>query len=226
MSERAKIADVKIDIRIEDLLGPLGYTDSSGVKPSIMDQIVSETERCIDVMTGKAIYRRCEFSHGRGAIEVDGKSIEDETLQSSLEGASALAVAVCTVGPKIDEIVSECFDRGDYFTGMIADVVGARAVEDVAHKCVNLICADAGELALSVSGRISPGYGKWDTSGQRPLFELLDPSPIGVSLNEHCMMEPKKSISFVAPLAPGEPGHVERPPCLACDFKDCAYRRK
>ncbi len=228
MSRQPKIAEVDFSVSIEDLLGPLGYPDPDSVQPAIMEQIVAATERCSGAMTGKAIFSCSEFSRvtGRGAIEIDGKTIVDETLSGSLGGARALAVAVCTVGPEIDKIIEECFDGGDYLEGMIADVVGNRAVEDVANKCAGLICAEARELDLSAGRQISPGYGAWDTSGQRPVFEMLDPAPIGVSLNEYCMMSPKKSISFVAPLIEGEPRNVDRPPCHGCNFKNCSYRRK
>ena len=228
MSKPPKIAEVDFSVSIEDLLGPLGYSDPGSVKPAIMEQIVAATDRCLGVMTGKAIFSLSEFSRvtGRDAIEVGGKTIVDEELSDSLKSASALAVAVCTVGPEIDKVIEDSFGAGDYLEGMIADVVGNRAVEDVANKCARLICAEARELNLSAGSQISPGYGAWDTSGQRPVFEMLDPAPIGVSLNEHCMMSPKKSISFVAPLVKGEPQGVDRPPCHGCGFKNCSYRRK
>ncbi len=228
MSEWPSINDVDIGVRVEDLLGPLGYAEGDAVQPSIMEQIVSESERCTESMTGKAIYTCSEFTRitGRDEIRVGGKTISDKTLADSLEGARSFAVAVCTVGPEIDKIIEEHFKRGDYLQGMIADVTASRAVENVAAQCGTLICAEAGRLDLWASGRISPGYGKWDTSGQRPVFELLDPSPIGVSLNDYCMMEPKKSISFIVPFVEGEPDREEEPPCHACDFKNCGYRRK
>jgi hypothetical protein len=228
MSQPPKIAEIDFSVTIEDLLGPLGYSDPENVTPAIMEQLVAATERCSGVMTGKAIFSLSEFKPGSGcgAIEVGGKEIVDEELSGSLKGAKALAVAVCTVGPEIDKIIADGFDGGDYLEGMIADVVGNRAVEDVAHKCARLICAEAKELDLSTGSQISPGYGSWDTSGQRLVFEMLDPAPIGVSLNEQCMMSPKKSISFVAPLVEGEPQNVDRPPCHGCGFKNCSYRRK
>jgi hypothetical protein len=226
--KQPKTADVDFTVHIDDFLGPLGYPNKDNVRPEIMEQIISETSRCREAMTGKAIYTCLDFNQiaGRDAVEINGATITDKILVDSLDGARALAVAVCTVGSEIDSIIEECFNGGDYLTGMIADVAGNRAVEDVAHKCARLICAEARELDLSTSKQISPGYGKWDTSGQRPVFELLDPSPIGVSLNEYCMMEPKKSVSFVVPLVEGDVPEEERPPCHGCDFKNCSYRRK
>jgi cobalamin-dependent methionine synthase I len=63
-------------------------------------------------------------------------------------------------------------------------------------------------------------------SGQRVVFSLLDPSPIGVSLNDHCMMQPKKSVSFVLALGENETTYEDRPPCHGCGFPNCSYRRK
>jgi len=94
MSSRPRISEVDINIRIEDLLGPLGYSDMENVQPSIMDRITSESGRCVDLMTGKAIYSCLEFSRidGRNAIEIDGKIIDDETLIGSLDGAKAQGI--------------------------------------------------------------------------------------------------------------------------------------
>ncbi len=228
MSQQINTVEPDFSIEIEDLLGPLGYSDVDSIKPAIMDQILSEAEQCREAMEGKAVYSLLDFSRlpARDAIEVEGETIEDETLVGALEGAKALAVAVCTVGPKIDKIIEKHFDGGDYLRGMIADVVGNRAAESVAHNCAGLICSEARVLDLSTARQISPGYGKWDTSGQRPVFKMMDPSPIGVSLNDQCMMEPKKSVSFVVPLVKGEVQPDDRPPCHGCDFKNCSYRRK
>ncbi|NQU07650.1 MAG: Vitamin B12 dependent methionine synthase activation subunit, partial [Candidatus Abyssubacteria bacterium] len=65
-----------------------------------------------------------------------------------------------------------------------------------------------------------------DVNGQRPVFSLLDPSPIGVSLNDHCMMTPKKSVSFVIPLVEGKAQREEGRRCEDCGYVDCSYRRK
>jgi hypothetical protein len=219
---------IEIDIRIEDLLGPLGYGDSQSVKPAIMDQIVSEVARCSESMSGKAMYLCSGFRRVKDsdAIEVDGVTIEDQTLIGSLDGAAFFAVAVCTVGAAIDQRIDEHFRSGDYLQGMIADVVGNRAVESVAEQCAALICAKMSEKGISASSRLSPGYGKWDVRGQHAVFSLLDPSSIGVSLNEYCMMQPNKSISFVIPLVEGEFRRDARPLCAECGFRNCAYRRK
>lgn len=227
MSEWPKVSDIDITINTDDLLGPLGYKTAADVPPSIMHTITEEVERCRGMIEGKSIHALMEFKHidGANAIHVNGLTIEDGYLVSLLDGSTAFAIAVCTIGPTIDKFIDGCFGKGDFLTGMIADVIGNRAVENVSHTCARLICMEASELKLSMLPQMSPGYGKWDTSGQRPLFSMLNPSPIGVSLNEYCMMEPKKSVSFIIPLTDSESHYEEVSPCHGCGFKNCSYRR-
>jgi hypothetical protein len=227
MSVRFKIKDIDATVKTDELLGPLGYKNADEVQPSIMRQILTNADLCRSMIRGKAIYTCVELEScaDSSAICIDGLKIDDATLVSALNDAKALGVAICSIGPALDKFIDACFDKGDFFAGMIADVVGNRAVEDVARRCSRLICEEARALKLSALNQLSPGYGRWDTSGQRAVFAVLDPSPIGVSLNEYCMMEPKKSISFVVPLSEGELSAEEHPPCRECDFQNCSYRR-
>jgi hypothetical protein len=227
MSDQPKIRDTEVSIDIQELLGPLGYQSIEDVRPSIMNDIIAEVDRCRGMIKGRMIYicRKFRRSSVPNAIAVNGLTITDKTLVSSLDDATSFAVAVCTIGPAIDKHIEDCFSRGDFLTGMIADVTGNRAVEDVARTCARHICAEARELNLFTAAQLSPGYGTWDTSGQKPVFAILDPSPIGVSLNEYCMMDPKKSVSFVVPFLEGESYHEEKPPCHGCNFRNCSYRR-
>jgi hypothetical protein len=230
MSQPPRVIDVEARYSIEELLGPLGWERGSCVEPAFMEQIVSESERCRQVMQGRAIYTRMDVSRvDQNVIEVGGKAFEEGVLASALDGVRRFALGICTVGDGIEEIIDEHFRGGDFFRGMVADVVGSRAVEHVAEVCASLICSEANESGLYPSGHLSPGYGEWDVSGQRVVFALLDPSPIGVSLNEHCMMKPKKSISFVVPLAEGLAHHADQADhhlCRECGLQDCMYRRE
>ncbi len=226
MIHSAKVEKIHFSVSLDDILGPLGYGDRGTVSASILEQILSETERCEQSMRGKAIYTVVDITRGgNGEVKAGGGAISDDTLKGLLGGANSLAVAVCTVGEGIDRIIQEYFAAGDYLGAMIADVFANRAVEDVAEKCSANICSEPRKLGLSPVTRASPGYGAWDTSGQLALFALLDPSPIGVSLNDHCMMQPKKSISFVMPLVEGNREFESEVPCRRCGFRKCAYRR-
>ncbi|GAB4331994.1 MAG: hypothetical protein Kow0099_03610 [Candidatus Abyssubacteria bacterium] len=226
MTRSSQVEDIAVGVPLEDVLGPLGYGGRENVEPSILEKILSETERCRRRMRGRAIYSLIDIAREEnGGLKAGSVAILDETLMHFLDGANALAVAVCTVGEEIDRLIEEYFAAGDYLGAMIADVFANRALEEVANKCSADICSEARKLGCSPLTSASPGYGAWDTSGQRVVFALLDPAPIGVSLNEHCMMQPKKSLSFVVPLVEGDHDFESEAPCKRCGFRNCAYRR-
>ncbi|MBI5117550.1 hypothetical protein HZA56_13825 [Candidatus Poribacteria bacterium] len=277
MSAQPEIIDIEFSVDVDDLMGPLGYAPSGAaatgttvsglVSPAIMELILSEKRRCEEVMQGRAIYTLAEIDHrnhgsasdaatASGVIRFGSIEIEDETLAGFIEDARSIAVAVCTIGPEVDALIERYFRENDFLRGMVADVTASRAAEDAAERLTAIICSKAQACGLSAARRQSPGYGEWDVSGQRAVFALLNPSPIGVSLNDHCMMTPRKSVSFVIPLiennvcdAAGKTGDMmpekmgdmmphrvpdfldkNRPqqerPCHACSFKNCSYRRK
>ncbi len=221
MSNHPEIRKLQAHVPLDDLLGPLGYKNREDIAPAILQQIEEEHERCSGILEPQFI---ADMLSPLPAAASDLAS--DEYLAQHLDGALALGAGICTVGPAIDAYIEDCFGRGDFLCGMIADVVASRAVEEVGECCSDFLCAAAAEQKLSALCRISPGYGKWDVSGQRVLFSLLDPSPIGVSLNEYCMMQPKKSASFLIPLGEGEPAQKLQHSCHECTFRNCAYRRR
>ncbi|MCP4146820.1 MAG: hypothetical protein GY757_03625, partial [bacterium] len=74
----------------------------------------------------------------------------------------------------------------------------------------------------------SPGYCGWHISGQRKLFDWLNPEAIGIRLNESYLMSPLKSISGV--LTAGE-ASIHRfdntfPFCAQCRTFSCRERMK
>ncbi|RJP17285.1 MAG: hypothetical protein C4520_17000 [Candidatus Abyssobacteria bacterium SURF_5] len=226
MSSQQQIREVEVHIPLEDLLGPLGYKAKEQVTPGVMQQILEESSRCKTLLKPRFITDLIPVSRSGEASGGSDIRFKDEFLARALDGAQVLGLGICTVGPDIDLMIDDCFARGDYLVAMIADVVASRAVEEAGEACSDFLCAKASEQGLFPLCRISPGYGKWDVSGQRTLFSLLDPAPLGVSLNQYCMMQPKKSISFLIPLGENEPVQKFQPSCQECNFKKCAYRRR
>jgi hypothetical protein len=228
MLSKSEIQAVAVHVSIGDLLGPLGYKKEEEVSPPVLQQVLAEKERCESMLAPQFMARFFPLgrSSEQSAVEISGASVDDEFLAEHLDSASIVAAAVCTLGPRVDEHIENCFAQSDYLAAMIADVVASRAAEELGEACSDFLCAQAAEEKLFALCRISPGYGEWDVSGQRAVFSLLDPAPIGVKLNEFCMMQPKKSVSFLIPFGDKEPLRKLRHSCQECNFKNCAYRRR
>ena len=74
--------------------------------------------------------------------------------------------------------------------------------------------------------RYSPGYCGWHVSGQKRLFEFLQPQQIGITLRESFLMQPLKSISGVMIAGPIDIHRFKNdyPFCERCETEGCRER--
>ena len=72
----------------------------------------------------------------------------------------------------------------------------------LAEHVNDALCGEGLAHGLRVTNRVSPGYGAWDVTDQRRVFELCPGDAVGVVLNEACFMTPTKSISLMRSLGP------------------------
>lgn len=137
-----------------------------------------------------------------------------------------VALAICTIGPQLEETVSRYSDSGQLTRALIVDAAGSSLTETTCDYVNEKICQMALEHSFCPAPRISPGYGRWKIEEQAILFRLLPAESIGVSLTKSCMMVPRKSISFAVELL-RETTH-DRPssPCKRCGRKNCQFRRE
>jgi len=108
---------------------------------------------------------------------------------------------------------------------MMLDSIGSEAVESVANEVNYIICQKAKTLGLRASPRSSPGYGKWDLTDQTVLFGTTHAYRIGVRLNEHYMMIPRKSVSFGIGIGSVMVNAEDATPCRRCSRGGCEYRK-
>jgi hypothetical protein len=74
--------------------------------------------------------------------------------------------------------------------------------------------------------QFSPGYCGWHISGQRKLFEFLQPAEIGLELTDSYLMRPLKSVSGVIVVGPREIFDFKDDFdfCDECDTRSCRER--
>jgi Vitamin B12 dependent methionine synthase, activation domain len=142
--------------------------------------------------------------------------------------ADALALYVATLGEAVPERIRRLFADDALAEAFILDAVASAGADSLSDRL-----AARFEARLTSEGRAhvralpySPGYCGWPTAGQRPLFEALRPTDIGVSLNESCLMTPIKSVSGVLLAGPAE-SHRFRPDfpfCHECETRECGGR--
>jgi len=150
-----------------------------------------------------------EISIKRFSSVYKGEGLNEEVtpLESIFPKAHHLALFAVTIGEKACAKISELFDDNEFALGCMLDAVASDATERIAE-----LTEQHYYHVLSLQKQItnptkilhySPGYCGWHISGQKKLFEFLEPEEIGITLRESFLMEPLKSISGV--MVAGDP---------------------
>lgn len=145
-------------------------------------------------------------------------------LGEVLRQAEYAAIAVCTIGERLESEVARLFADKEYLKAVILDAAGSALAESLTDAVAESIGRECRKFGFLVSMRYSPGYGDWDLKEQRELFALLD-SVAGVSLNESCLMKPLKSVSFACAVGRDLPEVLtHKRKCDLCARQDCKFR--
>jgi len=159
----------------------------------------------------------CEVGASRGAAERfafprqsagEKLCLADFVAPPSGEKRDSVALFVCTCGARILKQASESREKGDFVKSHLLNVVAmclAEALAEAVHADIRRQwgLADRGagspeELLLQRyrGKRFGFGYAACpDLENQAPLFRLLRPEEIGVTLTESFMMFPECSVS-------------------------------
>ena len=222
------LQNLKVNVKEQEVFRLIGYgRNDPAPAERVRNTLVDAIKEGYSLIEPKAIYTWVEVKKTEGTSLVLNKGIRLEIGNSIKfwEGAQYFAIALCTIGPSLEERVRERFTQGEFPLALMLDSVGSVAVESIADQANYSICQKAHTIGLRAGRRLSPGYGKWAIHEQEVLFALLSGELIGVQLNEGCIMIPKKSISFGAAVGKRVMATINASPCRYCNLPDCQYRR-
>lgn len=177
----------------EDLCFEALHMDRETVMDQFDDIFEDATERCGGALECKGMYKSFPIS----AIEDDVVRIGDVSLESkacadALRCADELVIYAVTVHG-YEELVKN--PGNDPFDNMFFDAWGV-AYAMSSHRWIKAaILEQASSKGRYVGRGWVPGEGELEMGLQRDLFDLLDPSAIGISLPESGLMHPMMSIS-------------------------------
>jgi hypothetical protein len=202
-----------ITIEIGEVLRYLAYRKSSGETPLwLKETIEQQIAFARPLIKPWAIY-----------------SVFDNTLFSGHEvlgDAHKLAFGICSIGPELEEEAESCFREKEYLEGLLLDTIGTVAAENLAELVGGEIKERTSGLGLCISGRLSPGDGKWQLDGQDLIFERFADKHLKVKKNESFMMTPRKSLSFAYKLGVGYSKEATQGHCQNCGFNSrCSFKK-
>lgn len=211
-----------INLTVEEVL------QVQGCNPIIIgdakSRIFRTAERAIEegsnLLEPKVI--QCTFhisQHTHQGVELVGRN---EALQDCLSGplitkllarAEKVSVIMCTIGSSLEQKAAMMM-KSDPLYGWALDCLGSLAINSLAIQAFNQLENSLITSGLKCTIPLSPGMDGWPVEqGQTEIFNLIDPSTIGISLSAKYQMQPCKSLSMIIGM-----GHTVKKNGTKCDY--------
>jgi len=152
-------------------------------------------------------------------LNAGGVSLHAPRLLPESGRLTALACAVCTIGPALERRVRALFEQRRASLAIALDRLGNEALFETARRVQDRIALAAARDGLSIAGELRPGDPGLDTSAQSPVLQLADAMRIGCRVNEGGLLVPLKSTSIVLGVGIDLPA-VEWSRCDPCPSRD------
>ncbi len=223
------IRDIPLSLKTGEVLRREGFGGYSKVRPEIRSLILEllasvKKAHLLEPAIAYEIYSIAEMSHGRVSLE-GNLVVQCSLLPSLLPEAKELAIAVGTIGPKLEKQVTDYTNQGEPLRGMLLDGIGSAAVDSLTQEVCKFIGGEASSRGYQASSPISPGMPGFPITEQWRLLEMVPAGGIGVSLTPLAIMSPRKSTSMVIGIGPKMITWTQAELCGRCSLrKTCPYK--
>lgn len=222
------------DIRLprNEILRSQGISDGAEVSENFEKIYAEAIEVFQELAEPKGIMARIEVSDFEKVFHGEGMNEPENPVEEIYRRSSHMALFAVTLGPVLSFKATELFNNGNYAAGYMLDSVSSYATDKLADIAAQHLHSDISGREVSANSlrvlSYSPGYCGWHISGQKKLFEALNPEEIGITLNESYLMSPIKTVSGVLIAGPGEIHEFVNSYsfCDACRTKPCIERMR
>ena len=155
----------------------------------------------------------------------ENSSIRSSFITSHFPSAKELAIAVCTIGPRLEARAAQFFQNGVPLSGLYLDGIGNTALDLLSEKTCQIIQQEASSWDYQSSSPLSPGMPGLSIFEQKKLFQLIPANEIGVKLTSGGVMSPRKSLSMIMCIGYDMTRWTKAELCGRCPLKKtCNYR--
>ena len=129
----------------------------------------------------------------------EGNNAKDTPIEHIFPQADNLALYALTMGSEVSIKIEKLFKDNEFALGSMLDSVASLAADKAVEVYEEYFFDELSERNLTTPDTrvlsYSPGYCGWHISGQKKLFQYLEPEKIGISLNDSFLMIPLKSVT-------------------------------
>jgi cobalamin-dependent methionine synthase I len=152
-------------------------------------------------------------------------SLQGNVATKVMLKAEKVAVVACTIGSRLEELVTDYFNHGEPLRGVLLDGIANAAVDSLKEKACGLIKDEALLQGCQASGPINPGMPGLPIEVQRELLELVSALEIGITLTSSGVIFPRKSVSLIIGIGRNMKTWRTTEICAHCNLSDvCVYK--
>jgi len=181
------------------------------------DSINELLETAYSLIQLRAVYKTAFIEErGENSVKIDGMTFSSRVLKVNLNSIERIFPYIITAGADLENEAGSCGDiMKQYYLETLADMAlgsGEKFLENHLKE----------KYGVSKLSSMSPGsLAEWPITEQKPLFSLFgEKIPVGVSLTDHMLMIPRKSISGLF-----FPTEVDFFSCQLCERAQCPGRK-
>lgn len=208
------LSEIPVQFNPNEVKKELHWND----KRSSEHDILSLLEEAKSIIQARALYEVAYIdSKGKDTVKVNGITFKSRVLRINLEPTEKIFPYIISIGKSLEDRASA---SADLLTQYYLETIGDMALGFAESYLEQHLKRQHG---LKKLGSMSPGsLEDWPVTEQKPLFSLFDKPErlIGVRLNSHMMMVPRKSISGI--FFPTEEDFFS---CQLCTRERCPSRK-
>jgi hypothetical protein len=206
----------------EEVLKFQGIKNIDDVSDILIDSLESAMTFLKEESKPIAIIKECSKSDFADIYLGEGNNAIDGILPNIIKKAEKLYLFAATIGENITSEINKHFNKKEFPIGSFIDSGASLTTDNIAEILERQVDNQLTTLAYS------PGYCGWHVSGQKKLFQFLQPNKIGITLNNSFLMTPLKSVSGVFVSGPSDIHIFENnfSFCEECATHSCKSRMK
>ena len=224
------IRDVNVHLKLSNILRRqgIGATSARPEMKSITKELLGEVRKLHLLKPSFAynIYSITSIDHDELLLEAN-LALHGWLLPSFLSDAGQVSVAVCTIGPALEEKVTKYASKKETLRSLLLDGIGSAAVDSLSQEVCRFMLHEASSHGYQVSSPLNPGMPGFPLKEQRQLMKMVPAQDIGLTLTKSGIIVPRKSESMVFGMGPNMKHWTQAERCAHCPlYEFCPYRER
>ena len=223
------IRDIPLSLKIREVLRRQGLGRGAKVRPEIkllIRELLASVKksRLLEPAVAYEYYRVRSMNGSQISLDGD-KAINGPLLPATFPEAKELAVILITIGPGLEEQVTDYSKHSAALQGMIMDGIGSTAVDMMALEVFRRLASEVSSRGYEISSPVNPGMPGFPLTEQWNPLRLVNADEIGVRLTASGVLVPRKSTSMVMGIGPQMTRWTQAEVCARCSLREtCHYK--